>query len=49
MTAWDVYLEGRKIDTVYVDKSQSADEVRKWLIEHDGYHPQIVVRQRGAL
>ena len=45
--AFDVYLRGRKIDTVFYGHNSmvTADEVRRSLINHDGYDSGIVVRQ----
>ena len=44
MTAWDVYLNGKWIDTVF-DMEKDADEVKRSLINHDGYDWRIVVRK----
>lgn len=41
--AWDISLNGSKIDTVFYEADMDADAVRKSLIEHDGYHADIVV------
>lgn len=46
---WDVYLHGRKIDSVPYDADCDADYVRRGLIEHDGYDPAIVVKRRGRV
>ena len=44
--AWDVYLRGKNIDTVfYTDKSITADEIKRSLVDHDGYDPNIVVKK----
>jgi len=41
---WEVYLNGRHIDTVFYDETYStADEVKRSLVEHDGYNPGIEV------
>lgn len=45
--AYDVYLHGRKIETVFYVNS-TAEEVRESLINHDGYHPAIKVRERDV-
>lgn len=47
---FDVYLDGKKIDTVFAGPKSDAvaEEVRRSLIEHDGYDPRIVVRLRGG-
>jgi hypothetical protein len=45
MTAWNVYLRGKLIDTVFYDKDCSQDYVRDGLINHDGYDSEIVVRR----
>ena len=41
MTAYNIYLFGKLIDTVYFQKGVDAAYVVKSLIEHDGYDPQI--------
>lgn len=43
MKAWDVYRNGRLIDTVYYTANCSASYVKKTLIDHDGYNSGIVV------
>ena len=40
--AYDVYLRGRHIDTVFFTR-YTAEEVRESLIDHDGYDPAILV------
>ena len=46
--AWNVYLNGKLIDTVFYDADCDADYVRRGLINHDGYDPRIVVRKARA-
>lgn len=41
--AWDVYLHGQKIDTVFVSPKDDKKEVYDSLVNHDGYDPEIVV------
>jgi hypothetical protein len=43
--AWDVYLHSRKIDRVFYVPGMLADDVRRGLINHDGYDPAIIVRK----
>jgi len=44
--AWDVYLNGKLIDTVFCTVgSYDAQEMKKSLTEHDGYHTRIKVRK----
>jgi hypothetical protein len=45
--AFDVFLNGKNIDTVFYSASSNvdADEVRRSLINHDGYDSGIVVRK----
>jgi hypothetical protein len=45
--AFDVYLNGKLIDTVFYSPNVSVDaeEVRRSLINHDGYDHRIVVRK----
>jgi len=42
--AWDVYLDGKVIDTVFYTEDFDAEYVRQSLIEHDGYDSRIVVK-----
>ncbi len=44
MNAWDVFLNGKKIDTVF-DMETDPAEVKKSLVNHDGYDPEIVVKR----
>lgn len=50
MKAWDVILNGKCIDTVFWNERADGgakitkEEVRESLINHDGYHPAIIVR-----
>jgi hypothetical protein len=44
MKAYDVYLNGRLIDTVFWDNTSGVDEVLRSLINHDGYDPSIEVK-----
>ncbi len=41
--AWDVFLNGKHIDTVFAN-GYNADEMKRSLINHDGYDPNIIVR-----
>lgn len=43
--AWDVILNGKVVDTVWYTKDCDADYVRRSLINHDGYNPNITVRR----
>ena len=43
MIAFDVYLKGKHIDTVFYDADMSALDVRRSLIDHDGYNECIIV------
>ena len=45
MIAWNVYLNGRLIDTVFYMKGCDRDYVKDGLINHDGYNPRIQVYQ----
>ena len=42
MNAYDVLLDGQVIDTVF-DESEDAEDVKKFLIDHDRYDPDIEV------
>jgi hypothetical protein len=44
--AFDVYLNGKHIDTVFASVgAYDADEMKKSLINHDGYSAGIKVRK----
>lgn len=44
MKAWNVYLNGKLIDTVFFDRDCDKDYVLDSLINHDGYHPNIKIK-----
>jgi len=41
--AWNVYLSGKLLDTVWFDADCDEWYVRRALIDHDGYDPMITV------
>ncbi len=43
MRFWNVYLNGRLIDTVHMSAKDDAKDVYKSLVDHDGYDPRIKV------
>jgi len=45
MPFWDVYLNHKKIDSLS-DASNDASDVKRSLVNHDGYDSGIVVRKR---
>jgi hypothetical protein len=45
MVAWNVYLNGKQIDTVFYETDCDAEYVRKSLIDHDGYDFRIFVEK----
>lgn len=45
MQGWDVFLNGKNIDTVFFMKDCDKDYVLRALIDHDGYDPRITVRK----
>ena len=46
MKTFDIYLDGKKIDTVFYSNSDNVtiDEVKQSLINHDGYNVRIKVK-----
>ena len=46
MNRWDVYLGRRLIDTVFYTPDCTEEYVRRTLVNHDGYHPNIRVGLR---
>lgn len=47
--AWNVYLEGKLVDTVWFDNDCQKDYVLRSLIDHDGYNVDITVRKNNKL
>ena len=45
MQAWNVFLNGKLIDTVFFDRNCERDYVQRCLINHDGYDHKISVRR----
>jgi len=45
MIFWNVYLGGNLVDSVPYEENCNAEYVRKSLIEHDGYNPQIKIKK----
>ena len=45
MQAWDVYLNGKCIDTVFFMKDCDKQYVLNSLINHDRYNPCIKIRK----
>ena len=48
MQAWNVYLNGKLIDTVFAT-GYDAEEMRRSLINHDGYDAGITVRRNNKI
>lgn len=46
--AFNVFLNGKKIDTVFYNSDMDTDEVKKSLIDHDGYDSGITVKKEKA-
>ena len=46
MIAWNVYHNGKWLDTVHFISSFLEDDVRKSLIDHDGYPADITVAKK---
>ena len=43
MAAYIVTLNGKHIDTVFYNDCERVDDVKRSLVDHDGYNPAIVV------
>lgn len=48
MTLWDIFNNGKLIDTVSYDNDIQPDEVKRSLINHDHYPPEIEVKLHTA-
>lgn len=44
--AYDVHHKGKHIDTIFYGHHEPVEEVKKSLINHDGYRPDITVRKQ---
>ena len=47
-TAYNVYIGRKLIDTVFQSGSSTAAEVKRSLVNHDGYDPRIKVTKQKA-
>lgn len=45
MQGWQVLLNGKEIDIVWCSPLDDANDVKRSLVNHDGYHPDIIVRK----
>ena len=43
---FDVYLNGKLIDTIFCSDSMTKEEAKDGLVNHDGYNPNISLRHR---
>ena len=48
LKAYDIYLNKEWIDRVF-DEEEDPQEVKRSLVNHDGYDPAIVVKRGGRL
>jgi hypothetical protein len=48
MAAWKVTLHGKEIDTVFGHEGSDASDVKRSLVNHDGYDSSIVVTKKRA-
>lgn len=46
--AYDVFLDGEQIDTVFFGKNYTEEEVKKSLVDHDGMDPAITVKAQSV-
>lgn len=45
--SWSIYLHGECVDVVWFDATMSAADVKRSLVNHDGYDPSIRVERRS--
>jgi len=45
MKAWKITLNGQMVDMVFYDDDIKKEDVKKSLIDHDGYDPRINIRR----
>jgi len=46
MTAYNIYLKGKIIDTVFYTEQCDKQYIYNSLVNHDGYDQNIIVRKR---
>jgi hypothetical protein len=44
--AYDVHHRGKHIDTIFYGHNEPIESVKKSLVNHDGYHPDITVKKQ---
>lgn len=44
--AYDVHHKGKHIDTIFYGHPEPVESVKKSLVNHDGYHPDITVKKQ---
>ena len=44
--AYDVHHAGKHIDTIFYGSHEEPESVKKSLVDHDGYHPNITVKKQ---
>jgi hypothetical protein len=47
-TAWNVRIKGKTFDRVYYNADIKKEDVKRSLVEHDGYDPEITLHKRGS-
>lgn len=47
MIAWNVFLNNKLIDTVFFTEDCDGEYIVKSLVDHDRYHPNILVQKRS--
>ena len=45
--AWNVYSGGKKIDTVFYDSNIDKEDVKRGLVDHDGYDSNITLKRES--
>ncbi len=43
---WDVYLDGKKIESTWWTPGHTSEQIRQSLINHDGFDVNITVKRR---
>lgn len=46
---YDVFLNGKEIDSIPYSSELTEEEVKKSLVQHDGYDPEIEVKRHSLL
>ena len=45
MIKWNVYLRGKHVDTIQDVPGLTSQQIKRWLMEHEGYAENVELRK----